>query len=53
MIEDPVVAEVRKRRKELMAKYNFDLDAIGKMLEELNEKYIPRIKLKHRIKQAA
>ena len=34
MIDDPIVAEVRKARDEHAAKFNYDLDAIFRDLKE-------------------
>jgi len=38
MYEDKLVEEVRKRREELMSKYDFDVDKIYEMLKEREEK---------------
>ena len=38
MYEDKLVEEVRKRREELMSKYDFDVDKIYEMLKEREKK---------------
>ena len=33
MIQDPIVEEVRRHRREIAAMFNFDLDALGRYLQ--------------------
>ncbi len=44
MWEDPIVAEVRKIRKEYAAQFNFDLQALCQVLKE-SEQRNPRPKV--------
>lgn len=53
MYKDQLVNEVRKRREKLMAKYNFDINKIYKMIKErekkISKKIVSEIKVVQRV----
>ena len=53
MWKDPVVEKVRKRRTAILKRLDFNLDAVGEMLEGLNRRFLPPKPPKIREKKAA